>query len=190
MTADPDTVAPDVEARDRVHQPLRARLPAHPGRRRTTRLVGIVSMRDLMRIAKIQPAETLAHEVPQGLEGVVVAETTVGDVRGLEGFYHYRQYNAVELAEKRPLEDVWHLMFEGALPDDRSRARRVRAPRSRRGREIPDAVERRAPRDRARRRTFVPLDMLRTTVSLFGAALGFRPSLDVDARELRRQRAA
>ncbi len=69
---------------------------------RTHELVGIVSMRDLMRIAKIQPAERLAHEMPKGLEGVVVAETTVGDVRGLEGFYHYRQYNAVDLAESAP----------------------------------------------------------------------------------------
>ena len=80
------------------------------------RLVGIVSMRDLMRIAQIQPAENLAHEVPRGLEGVVVAETSIGDVRGLEGFYHYRQYNAVELAEQRTLEDVWYLLFEGTLP--------------------------------------------------------------------------
>ena len=38
-------------------------------------VVGIVSMRDLMRIAQIQPAENLAHEIPRGLEGVVVAET-------------------------------------------------------------------------------------------------------------------
>ena len=36
---------------------------------------------------------------PPGLAGVVVADTTVGDVRGQEGFYHYRQFNAVELAE-------------------------------------------------------------------------------------------
>ncbi len=90
------------------------------------RLVGIVSMRDLMRIAMIQPAEAQAHEVPKGLEGVVVAETTVGDVRGLEGFYHYRQYSAIDLAQSRPLEDVWQLMFDGALPETARRARRVR----------------------------------------------------------------
>jgi len=48
---------------------------------------------------------------------VVVAETTIGDVRGKEGFFHYRQYSAVELAEKRSLEDVWHLLFRGELPD-------------------------------------------------------------------------
>ena len=38
--------------------------------------------------------------------------------------------------------------------------------------------------------TFVPLDMLRTTVSLLGATLGFRPSLDIDARRAARQRDA
>src|SRR3954469_20404893 len=58
-----------------------------------------------------------AVEVARGLKGVIVAETELGDVRGLEGFYHYRQYSAVELAEKRTIEDVWHLMFEGHLPD-------------------------------------------------------------------------
>ena len=73
--------------------------------------VGVVSLRDLMRVASIGPAE-----VPRGLKGVVVADTAVGDVRGSEGFYHYRQYSAVELAEQRPIEDVWRLMIDGALP--------------------------------------------------------------------------
>src|SRR2546430_17252063 len=86
-----------------------------------TQLVGLVSMRDLMRIAQVQPVERPAAEVPKGLEGVVVADTTIGDVRGLEGFYHYRQYNAIELAQKRTLEDVWYLLFEGELPSLRQR---------------------------------------------------------------------
>ncbi len=59
-------------------------------------VVGVVSLRDLMRVAHLGPAE-----VPRGLKGVVVADTEVGDVRGTEGFYHYRQYSAVELAERR-----------------------------------------------------------------------------------------
>ena len=33
---------------------------------------------------------------PAGLKGVVVADTAVGDVRGTEGFYHYRDHSAVE----------------------------------------------------------------------------------------------
>ena len=53
---------------------------------------------------------------PRGLKGVIVADTALGDVRGLEGFYHYRQYSAPELAATRTFEDVWYLLFEGELP--------------------------------------------------------------------------
>ena len=120
MTAAPDSVAPDVDVTTAF-----ASLSEHGYRHIPVvdgdELVGIVSMRDLMRIAQIQPAENLAHEIPRGLEGVVVAETDIGDVRGLEGFYHYRQYNAVDLAEQRTLEDVWHLMFQGELPTSAQR---------------------------------------------------------------------
>ena len=54
---------------------------------------------------------------PRGLKGVIVADTELGDVRGREGFYHYRQYSAPELAQKRTFEDVWYLLFEGELPN-------------------------------------------------------------------------
>jgi len=57
-------------------------------------------LRDLMGLARIRPAAESRTDVPAGLEGVVVAETTVGDVRGQEGFFHYRQYSAVDLAEQ------------------------------------------------------------------------------------------
>src|ERR1700720_2152878 len=59
---------------------------------------------------------TIAVDVPPGLKGVAVTETEIGDVRGLEGFYHYRQYSAVELAEQRTFEDVWRLLLDGHLP--------------------------------------------------------------------------
>src|SRR5256885_11167807 len=72
-------------------------------------LSGIVTMRDLMRQARIQPADKYAGEVPKGLEGLAVAETQIGDVRGTEGFFHYRQYSGAELAQKRTFEAVWHL---------------------------------------------------------------------------------
>ena len=52
-----------------------------------------------------------------GLEGLVVAETSIGDVRGLEGFYHYRQYSAVELAADRTFADVVELLFTGATAE-------------------------------------------------------------------------
>jgi len=184
MTADPDCVAPDVDATSAF-----ASLAEHGYRHIPVvdgnRLVGIVSMRDVMRVAQIQPAENLAHEVPRGLEGVVVAETSIGDVRGLEGFYHYRQYNAVELAERRTLEDVWHLLFEGRLPslEERATFQREIAPL----REIPSHVKAVLPEIAGVATNAPPLDLLRTTVSLMGASLGFRPSLDVDAVELRKQ---
>jgi citrate synthase len=53
---------------------------------------------------------------PAGLKDVVVADTATGGVRGAEGFYHFRQYSAVELARTRSFEDVCHLMLEGTLP--------------------------------------------------------------------------
>jgi citrate synthase len=64
---------------------------------------------------------------------VIVADTELGDVRGSVGFFHYRQYSAPELAATRSLEDVWYLLFEGALPSAAQRAEfthRIRALRS------------------------------------------------------------
>lgn len=183
MTADPGTIGPDVEASAAF-----ATLSEHGYRHIPVvdgnKLVGIVSMRDLMRVAMIQPADAQAADIPKGLEGVVVADTTVGDVRGLEGFYHYRQYSAVDLAKARPLEDIWYLLFEGRLPETiAERDAFVAEIRARRA--IPDAVAEVLPAIARAGETFIPLDALRTAVSQFGAALGFRASLDVDARELR-----
>ena len=53
---------------------------------------------------------------PAGLSGVVVADTSIGDVRGEEGFFHYRQFDATQLAEHRSFEDVWHLVLFGDFP--------------------------------------------------------------------------
>ena len=55
--------------------------------------------------------------VPRGLAKVVVTDTELGDVRGDEGFFHYRQYSAVELAERVGFEQAWHLLERGHLPD-------------------------------------------------------------------------
>jgi citrate synthase len=184
MTRDPDSVAPDIEATSAF-----ASLAEHGYRHIPVvddgRLVGIVSMRDLMRIAQIQPAESLAHEIPRGLEGVVVAETEIGDVRGLEGFYHYRQYNAVELAETRSIEDVWYLLFHGELPSAGARATFLDEVRPLR--EIPTSVKAVLPDIARAADAAPPLDLLRTTISLLGASLGFQPSLDLTATELRAQ---
>jgi len=191
MTADPDTIGPDVEARaafanlaERGYRHIPVVDGAGTDKPAGQKLVGIVSMRDLMRVAMIQPADAQAHEVPKGLEGVVVADTSVGDVRGLEGFYHYRQYNAVDLAKSRPLEDVWQLMFDGRLPTTLA-AREAFAAEIRPRRVIPSAVAEVLPAIAHAGEVFIPFDALRTAVSQYGAALGFRASHDIDATELR-----
>ncbi|MCX4670529.1 citrate synthase/methylcitrate synthase [Streptomyces sp. NBC_01381] len=117
-------------------------------------------------------------EVPRGLAGVVVTETRLGDVRGSEGFYHYRQYSAVELAQTRGFEDVWHLMFHGELPDAAHRT--AFAARTASLRHLPDEVRAALPAIASASALSGPLSGLRTALSLFGAARGFRPVYDID----------
>ncbi|MFD6823917.1 citrate synthase/methylcitrate synthase [Streptomyces sp. NPDC060085] len=122
-------------------------------------------------------------DVPRGLAGVVVTDTELGDVRGLEGFYHYRQYSAVELAQTRDFEDVWHLLAHGELPDAARRA--VFAERTAVLRRLPDDVRAALPAIAAATGLSGPLAGLRTALSLLGASLGFRPVYDIDAERRR-----
>jgi citrate synthase len=123
--------------------------------------------------------------LPPGLKGVAVTDTEIGDVRGLEGFYHYRQYSATELAERRSLEDVWRLMLDGSLPVDAS-AQRAFAEEVRSQRPIPDRVRSLLPGIAATVSGGGPLDGLRTALSALGAAEGFQALWDVGAEERRR----
>ncbi|NEA53918.1 citrate synthase/methylcitrate synthase [Streptomyces sp. SID13666] len=118
-------------------------------------------------------------DVPRGLKGVVVTDTALGDVRGLEGFYHYRQYSAVELAETRTFEDVWHLMFHGTLPDAAGRA--AFTARTAELRRLPGDVRDALPAIARSCALAGPLAGLRTALSLAGASAGFRPLYDIDA---------
>lgn len=127
----------------------------------------------------ISRAATTSVDVPRGLAGVVVTDTELGDVRGLEGFYHYRQYSAVELAQARGFEDVWHLLVHGELPDAVQRAEF--AGRTAELRRLPDEVRAALPAIAAATGHSGPLAGLRTALSLLGASLGFRPVYDIDA---------
>ncbi|MER7691374.1 citrate synthase/methylcitrate synthase [Streptomyces sp. NPDC097610] len=117
-------------------------------------------------------------EVPRGLSGVVVTDTALGDVRGREGFYHYRQYSAVELAQTRGFEDVWHLLVHGELPDAARGA--AFAARTAALRGLPAEVRAALPAIAAATGASGPLAGLRTALSLLGASLGFRPVYDID----------
>jgi citrate synthase len=184
MTPDCDTVSPDLEVVE-AFRSLAERGYRHiPVVLDDGKLVGVVSLRDIMTVAAIRPVEGSFTDVPRGLKGVIVTETEVGDVRGLEGFYHYRQYSAIDLCEQRPLEDVWHLLFEGELPTAAEREAFLDEVRPLR--EVPAEVAPLLPAIAAAGGdTFTPLEALRSAVSLVAASSGFRPNIDVDAAELR-----
>ena len=183
MTDDPDTAAPGDPTTTAF-----AELSEHGYRHIPVvddgQLLGVVSMRDLMRISQIAPVEHPSLiEAPRGLEGVIVAETEVGDVRGLEGFYHYRQYSAVDIARKRPLEDVWYLLFEGELPSAAQRHEFLEEIRPLR--EIPEQVRPLLPAIANAGTHFIPLDSLRTAVSALTYSRDFKPWMDISGEELR-----
>ncbi|MEU6369180.1 citrate synthase/methylcitrate synthase [Streptomyces sp. NPDC046931] len=131
----------------------------------------------------INRAASTSVDLPRGLAGVVVTDTALGDVRGLEGFYHYRQYSAVELARTRGFEDVWHLMVHGELPDAAQAS--AFAARTAALRRLPDEVRAVLPAVAAAGGRSGPLSGLRTALSLVGAAKGFRPVYDIDAERRR-----
>jgi citrate synthase len=118
---------------------------------------------------------------PPGLKGLVVAETTIGDVRGREGFFHYRQHSAVDLAERRSFEDVWSLLLEGCLPDHAdSEAFRRRAAAARR---LPAQVLPLLEQVAATSSSAV--GSLRTALAVVADALELRPLLDLSTEERR-----
>ena len=178
MTPHPDVLGPD-EKVDAAWGSLTSHHYRHLPVVEDGQLLGVVSSRDLMGVARIRPATETSGDVPAGLEGVVVAETTVGDVRGLEGFFHYRQYSAIDLAEQRSLEDVWYLLFRGELPD--ATASDAFAAAVRPLRTLPPGLAALLP---ALSRQGAPLDVLRTAVSVLGAEFGWPPTHDIGAEDL------
>lgn len=110
---------------------------------------------------------------PRGLKGVVVADTAIGDVRGEEGFYHYRQFDATSLAERYSLEDVWSLIVDGALPaaGDRTFANEVALLR-----ELPSSSH--AAVDAIAATPGTPAGKLRAAWTVVAEADGMVPSYD------------
>ena len=60
---------------------------------------------------------TTLIDVPAGLNGVAVTDTSIGDVDGEAGYFHYRGHDATELARHHGFEEAWHLVAVGHLPD-------------------------------------------------------------------------
>src|SRR5690606_20813536 len=89
---------------------------------------------------------------------------------------------AVELADKLPLEDVWHLLFEGHLPS--AAEREAFAAEIASLRKVPAAIEDLLPALAASSQTV--MEAVRSAMSMVGAAEGYRPTLDIDHAERRR----
>ena len=115
-------------------------------------------------------------DVPAGLHNVAVTDTAIGDVRGDEGFYHYRQYDATDLARTATFEDVWYLFERGSLPTDDARGQfraGVAALRA-----VPSELHELT--DVVARIDDAPLSKLRTVLSAAAGPIGARPMLDVE----------
>ena len=112
--------------------------------------------------------------ISRGLEGIIAAETRIGDVRGDIGQLIYCGYDINELADKATYEEVIHLLWHGRLPTQRELDRLTTALRAER--EIPQGVIdliRTAPK------TAAPIDVMRTAVSMLGCYPTVRHDLDM-----------
>jgi citrate synthase len=112
--------------------------------------------------------------ISRGLEGIIAAETCIGDVRGQEGQLIYRGYDINELAGKVSYEEVVYLLWHGRLPNRAELDKLTTALRAER--EIPQAIVdfiTGAPKNAA------PIDVMRSAVSMLGCYPTVRPDLDM-----------
>ncbi len=124
-------------------------------------------------------------DAPAGLKGVVVAETAIGDVRGGEGFYHYRQYDATALARGRTFEEAWYLVQAGELPGPAELAAFAR--RTAGHRALSPRVAAALPAIAALASADRPLQALRAAYELVVLDQDMAPWLDISAVELASQ---
>ena len=118
-------------------------------------------------------------DVPAGLNGVAVTDTSIGDVDGDAGFFHYRGHDATDLARHHSFEEVWHLVAVGHLPDDAELAA-FRAEVARH-RVLPASViPVLGPLATA---TGPTLGRVRAALSIAADELGLRPLIDIDPDE-------
>ena len=101
--------------------------------------------------------------ISRGLEGIVAAETRIGDVRGDIGQLIYQGYDINELAGKVSYEEVVYLLWHGTLPNQFQLNNLTTALRAER--ELPQGVINflvTAPK------SATPIDIMRTAVSMLG----------------------
>jgi citrate synthase len=112
--------------------------------------------------------------IAKGLEGIVAAETRIGDVRGQEGVLLYCGYDINELAGKITFEECVHLLYHNSLPTAAALEKITMALRAER--EVPQGVIdylKGAPK------TAKPIDVMRSAISMLGCYDTDRHDLDM-----------
>jgi citrate synthase len=111
----------------------------------------------------VQPLPGSSVEIHEGLEGIVVSESRICFVDGVEGRLLYQGYDIHDLAEHASFEEVAYLLWHGDLPSaaqleqlkrDLAQARALPAPVMAALTSCPAAA--------------LPMDVLRTAVSALG----------------------
>src|SRR6266850_4307132 len=119
--------------------------------------------------------------VSKGLEGIAVAQTRIGDVRGDIGQLIYCGYDINELAGKVCFEEVVHLLWEGRLPNrkelEQLQGELIAA------RPLPKAI---VDMLRLLPKNAPPMHALRTAVSMLGA---LDPDADLNTPQANRRKA-
>jgi citrate synthase len=101
---------------------------------------------------------------PAGLEGVVAATSSIGDVDGINGVLIYQGYNIHDLAKQSNFEEVIFLLWNGRLPQGREleQLKRSLSENQELPREVLEII-RMIPREND------PMDTLRTAISALSA---------------------
>ena len=113
-----------------------------------------------------------------GLEGVIACATRLSDVDGINGKLTFSGYNAVDLAEKKSIEEVWFLLHHGRLPDLGELAA-FRAEIELLGRPSKQEI-----RIMKALRAGEPLSAFRSIISAIAASRGYKPWLNRDVPEV------
>ncbi len=116
--------------------------------------------------------------VSKGLEGIIAAETRIGDVRGQEGVLIYCGYDINELAGKTSYEEIIHLLWHNRLPTQVELDKLTTALRAER--ELPQGV---IDYLKAAPKSARPIDVMRTAVSMLGCYDTNRHDLDMPAEQ-------
>jgi citrate synthase len=175
MSRDPLTVSPRddlTHALDRMIERNFRHLPVCD----QGRLVGMVSLRQLVRAASVRRVDPWTPGSNRGLENVTIGETRLSHIDGNKGRLLYAGYDAVEFALHRSFEDVWHLLYTGELPPDDTFARRTA---SLRGVPLPVTTLRALARCGGS-----AMSRLQAAVAAAGAAWDLRPWHGRDLREV------